>query len=1375
MIQPRRPIVATALSSLVLISIVGVAPGQPAAAPAKSPEAGGAAAEHARLLKDAQALVARGEYRQAEKMLAAALQGTAIEKRGARPASVDLSLIATFGEVLIASGKYQPAQASLQRAFEACDQAGDLSRPALAQQAAIAILLSKALARTEQSQPAIGVVQKVLDRYRQAKVADSVVQIELLAQLSSFDAAVRPQATDKSLIDEIARLAEQLALDRQRGAAGYDDYARGLLALSDCQAQLGQRAAAVATIERLIRLRADKREILEELSARRRLADLHRQQADDRAEIETLEAALAAADSHTGIPPEFELRLRYERAEIERLLAAALLRSGQTDAAIERLHATQQDFASTLALARRTTVTGPAGVSEGRLLERMADVAGQRFELEARAAGQLQSTIAAHADLVDNYRQTLVADDPRIASLELILGGLYLKAGDRAHAEPLLHQALVYWRQRIPPDRFRLAQSLHLLGETALVTVPAPPADEIEKYLRESHDLCLAHFPTDPLRWRTQLALGRLFVATGRYRQALDSLHDVSAPDAAVPNDVASAALLQLGLLYKQLLRFDEADRFCRAGLELRQRALGQADAELAPFSLALGSLQVARRDAAALDASIARTRALGVATSGNPAWRWEFDHQQAMAHYLHNEQSSDADQRQAARAAWQKMLADEPDLPTALRARTLHYLSRLDYLDWSCELDAWNRDFAASQKGSQALARLTEQLETYQKEQEKFLADFAAYDPSRGADKKLPDREKQYRELVDRRAALETRRLDLRAAHAATLQQEKQRAQAESGVQKIWSAKLADGRRLADEAVDLLDRQGVYPSLQFTAMCNAAQLIEAQSRYAPDARDSGIEQALAKLDAAVALTERQRTNTFGDDVARAEFFAQYHTAFDLLVQFHLDAHARGGGEKHLVQAMVAAEQCRSRAMLDQLRIASLDDPQAAAAEPPQPTPEYLAGLVERWRKSKQPLLYYYVGSARSYLFVLGGSHGAIEPIRLQAGAEAADFSTTATDASARWIDVHVNRLHAALSDPQSAAAIVGDPSLRQRLVASSSVLLPRAARQFLAAQRQLGASHVVVVPHGAISQLPLEALVIDEGEHLYLDDVAAPLAYAPSLAMLDHLGHAPQRLPVPAYSVLSLGNPDYAPPGDSSVDASANPAPVLSPLPESQKECDRIEAAFGKAHVTRLDRDRASEELFRAALAAHRFSFIHLAAHGVLERDDLNPWLALARPRTKNLGSEADPADGRLDLSEIYRLPLAGCELTVLSACNTNLDARQTARLRAAPVGEANKAGGLAAPALDTGFSIANAFLAAGSRRVVGTQWTVSDDATAELISRFFEKLHAQLAAGRPVNYAVLLAEARGQLRRDKPAWNTPFHWAPFVLIGPADASPTP
>ena len=139
-----------------------------------------------------------------------------------------------------------------------------------------------------------------------------------------------------------------------------------------------------------------------------------------------------------------------------------------------------------------------------------------------------------------------------------------------------------------------------------------------------------------------------------------------------------------------------------------------------------------------------------------------------------------------------------------------------------------------------------------------------------------------------------------------------------------------------------------------------------------------------------------------------------------------------------------------------------------------------------------------------------------------------------------------------------------------------------------------------------------------------------------------------------------------------------------------------------------------------------------------MLEKDDLNPWLALARPRP---GRAAADADGRLDLGEIYRLNLAGCELTVLSACNTNLDARQTARLRGVPVGEdeqslrPGRAG--ARHRLFHRQRIPGRRLAACHRHPVDR---IGRFDRRELVARFFEKLHAQLAAGRPINYARLL-----------------------------------
>jgi CHAT domain-containing protein len=80
----------------------------------------------------------------------------------------------------------------------------------------------------------------------------------------------------------------------------------------------------------------------------------------------------------------------------------------------------------------------------------------------------------------------------------------------------------------------------------------------------------------------------------------------------------------------------------------------------------------------------------------------------------------------------------------------------------------------------------------------------------------------------------------------------------------------------------------------------------------------------------------------------------------------------------------------------------------------------------------------------------------------------------------------------------------------------------------------------------------------------------------------------------------------------------------------------------------------------------------------------------------------------------------------------------------------------------------MARAFLAAGARRVVCSHWDVDDESTAELIGAFAAAIGQSLRAGQPPNYAVALDDARKYVR-SQPKWSSPYHWAPFVLIGPA------
>jgi CHAT domain-containing protein len=128
--------------------------------------------------------------------------------------------------------------------------------------------------------------------------------------------------------------------------------------------------------------------------------------------------------------------------------------------------------------------------------------------------------------------------------------------------------------------------------------------------------------------------------------------------------------------------------------------------------------------------------------------------------------------------------------------------------------------------------------------------------------------------------------------------------------------------------------------------------------------------------------------------------------------------------------------------------------------------------------------------------------------------------------------------------------------------------------------------------------------------------------------------------------------------------------------------------------------------------------------------------------------GAAADDPrdDGQLTLAEVYGLNLQGCELAILSACETNFGPQQQ--------GEGV-------------WALSRGFLVAGARRVVASNWLVDDEAAATLISYFCGEL-AKRQGGAGPDYARALHNAK-RLVRKNPKWQSPFYWAMFELLGPS------
>ena len=73
----------------------------------------------------------------------------------------------------------------------------------------------------------------------------------------------------------------------------------------------------------------------------------------------------------------------------------------------------------------------------------------------------------------------------------------------------------------------------------------------------------------------------------------------------------------------------------------------------------------------------------------------------------------------------------------------------------------------------------------------------------------------------------------------------------------------------------------------------------------------------------------------------------------------------------------------------------------------------------------------------------------------------------------------------------------------------------------------------------------------------------------------------------------------------------------------------------------------------------------------------------------------------------------------------------------------------------------LTRSFFYAGSQKVMGSLWNVSDKGTNELMTRFYTYITKDKL--KPI---VALREAQKSMLKDK-NWNNPFYWAAFQIYG--------
>ncbi len=186
--------------------------------------------------------------------------------------------------------------------------------------------------------------------------------------------------------------------------------------------------------------------------------------------------------------------------------------------------------------------------------------------------------------------------------------------------------------------------------------------------------------------------------------------------------------------------------------------------------------------------------------------------------------------------------------------------------------------------------------------------------------------------------------------------------------------------------------------------------------------------------------------------------------------------------------------------------------------------------------------------------------------------------------------------------------------------------------------------------------------------------------------------------------------------------------------MPFTRQEADQLLTLTPKTSSFAGDGFQASRETVQSGELS-QYRYVHFATHGLLDSE---------RPGLSSLvlsmvDARGKAQDGFLRANDIYNLKLPA-ELVVLSACQTGL-------------GKEVKGEGL--------VGLTRGFMYAGAARVVVSLWNVNDKATADLMSKFYEKMLKQ--GERP---AAALRAAQVEMWKQK-QWQSPYYWAAFTMQG--------
>jgi CHAT domain-containing protein/tetratricopeptide (TPR) repeat protein len=585
--------------------------------------------------------------------------------------------------------------------------------------------------------------------------------------------------------------------------------------------------------------------------------------------------------------------------------------------------------------------------------------------------------------------------------------------------------------------------------------------------------------------------------------------------------------------------------------------------------------------------------------------------------------------------------------------------------------------------------------------------------------------------------------------------------------------------------------------------------------------RDRGnLAVARTRIEAAIDIVETVRLRVASRDL-RASFFADAQVYYDVYVDLLMRMHAGDPSRGYDGEALRVSERARARSLIELLsgadaefpahvdpalaaRVAWLRDEldakaqeqinisltpggdaealngkidalvgeyESAMAEVAAADPHFagvsraltLADIQRQVLDADTALLEYWLGEERSYAWVVtpGSIKSYVLPPR-------------------RRVESAARELFDELSQPRATTGEPGEPSGNSERARERA---PRADQAYLDAAvplsrivlepvwADLGAKRILVVADGALDYIPFGALPVPSaagGSEPLL--VEREVVYAPSASTIAVIRRE-RAVRATAPKLIAMFADPVFDPGDERIKRVAggevgvpsaqapNPSAELTReivqagvaqaatdtgeaeegariprLPFTCVEAEAVEAVAGRGQ-SEFALDFAANRTAATSQDLSQYRIVHFATHGYLNA--LHPELSgLVLSLVDERGK---PQAGFLTSRDVFGLKLAA-DLVVLSACRTGL-------------GKEVRGEGL--------VGLTRAFMYAGSPRVIVSLWSVNDQATAELMKRFYEEMltseKSPAAALRAAQVAIWEHEG----------WRAPFYWAPFVLQG--------